>query len=198
MGAFTVFTFLYFHVDMVILSILKGSHDTGIYGAAYKIVEVALVFPGIVGGVLLPVFTRLVQQDRTRLVRSFRYACKVMVGIGAMAALVLGVAAKDIIQLIAGTAFHAAVPVLQILAAAVFFSFVSGIIDTLVLALGRQKDLIGFLVGITVLNMSLNFLLIPRYGYMASAWLTLMCEILITAYPLLILREEVRPACLTD
>jgi len=54
MGASALVTFLYFKMDTILLSLLKGSEEVGIYNMAYKILENITFFPAMIVGLVLP------------------------------------------------------------------------------------------------------------------------------------------------
>jgi len=83
-----------------------------------------------------------------------------------------------------------AVVVLQILIIAVAFSFVAHLFNTIIMALGQQKRLLMASFWITVLNAILNAFLIPHYSYLAAAFITILCEILVIIMPVRVIRAE--------
>lgn len=202
MGIFTILSFLYFHVDMVILSLLKSDYDVGIYGAAYKLVEIILVFPGIFSGAILPILTRTLVTDRPQFNRVVQYSFDILLVVSVPAIISVVMLARPIINFIAGKQFVAAaavtiwghpataILVLQILVFALVFSFISNLFDTIVISLGKQKRLLLSALLITILNAILNALLIPHYSYVAAAFITILCEMLIIIYPTVILWQE--------
>ena len=44
---FTIFISLYSRVDMIMLKFMKGFEAVGLYGTAYKIYDIAIIFPAI-------------------------------------------------------------------------------------------------------------------------------------------------------
>jgi O-antigen/teichoic acid export membrane protein len=50
---------LYFNIDMIMLSYMKGDEVVGWYAVAYRFISVLLIFPGAFMGALWPIFSRL-------------------------------------------------------------------------------------------------------------------------------------------
>ena len=57
LGIAAFVNFLYFKADAIMLSLLQNSHDVGIYGAAYKVLESLIYFPNMFMGLVIPVFS---------------------------------------------------------------------------------------------------------------------------------------------
>lgn len=202
-GLFTVVAFIYFHVDMVILSLLKGDFDIGIYGAAYKLIDLSLVFAGIFAGAVLPVITRRLTIDREALGAVIQRAFDILMLVSGLVIAVVLAEASGIIRFVAGSAFvTAAAPglmifghpataavVLQILILAVGFSYATHLLNAIVLALGQQRRLIIPGVIVTIVNVVLNFVLIPHFSYLAAAVNTILSEVLIILYPIIVIRQ---------
>ena len=105
------------------------------------------------------------------------------------------VAAEPIVRLLFGEEFVRGADALRVLMAAflvICFGYVGGWM-TVVLKL--QKQFIRFALIALVFNVALNLILIPKYGYMAAAWLTLGTELLVQSLTLgLVFRRlELRP-----
>jgi O-antigen/teichoic acid export membrane protein len=75
-----------------------------------------------------------------------------------------------------GPGFVDAAPCLRVLAWALMLMFVNRFTGTLLTAAGRQGMLVKLCAVVLVANVVLNLLLIPRYGRMGAAWVTLLCE----------------------
>jgi len=60
----TIFSFIYFKVDSLMLSLLKPASHVGIYGLAYKILEIIIAYPAMYVGLLVPVFARSFSENR--------------------------------------------------------------------------------------------------------------------------------------
>jgi O-antigen/teichoic acid export membrane protein len=64
-GLFLVVLNLYSYIDSVMLGVMKGDGETGIYGAAYKVYEGVGYLPGVIASVLTPRLSSLYVTDRT-------------------------------------------------------------------------------------------------------------------------------------
>ena len=176
------------------LSLFRGSSDVGIYGAPYKILEVLFFVPGIFMGNVFPIFTKYIKEDNPKLggaiQKSFDFLA--IAGIGILAG-GLSLSTK-IIHLVAGEEFVTAstmsfggvaitAPILfQILLFAMAVSYIAYLFNPIIVAENHQKALIRPAIYATILNIGLNLLLMPRYGYLAAASVTVITEVFILIY----------------
>lgn len=191
LGVTAIFGVIYFKIDSVMLSILKGSQDVGIYGAPYKILEILTLVPSIFMGNVFPLITRYIEQKDDRLRPAVQKSFDFL-SIAAFGILFGGLAlSNNIIRFIAGDEFVSASTVsfagqvinapavLGILLFAVAASYFANLFSPVVIAAGKQKSLIlpAFLA--TILNVSLNLILIPRWSYLAASVTTVITEVFI-------------------
>lgn len=194
LGVAALFSVIYFKIDSVMLSLYKGSTDVGIYGAPYKILEVLFFVPSIFMGNVFPVFTKYIAENNPKLEgavqKSFDFLA--MSGLG----LFFGgaVLSEKIIRIVAGGEFVTAAtmsfhghaitaPILfQILLLAMAISYISFLFNPIIVAENHQQALIWPAIYATILNIGLNMLLIPRFGYLAAASTTVITELFILAY----------------
>lgn len=193
MAAVLIFGFIYFKADTVILSLMKGPVDVGIYGVPYKLIEVLLVFPSIFMGTVLPVITRYLTSNDRRMAGAFAKASHFLILIG-LPVLLVGLAlAKPLVVMLGGAEFTSAATVmlgsqaiaapiiLQILLVAVFISYLSHLTTYVVVAAGRQGSLVAPNILFAVGNIGLNVLAIPHYSYLAAAAITVVTELAVLA-----------------
>lgn len=202
MAAVLVLGFIYFKADTVILSVMKGAKDVGIYGVPYKLVEVLLVFPSIFMGTVLPYLTRYLAQGDPKIAGAFAKAFHFLFLLGLPVLLVGNVLSQPLVELLGGREFIGATTVtlngapigatvaLQILLVAVFLSYLSHLTTYMVVAVGKQKDLVVPNLLFAVVNIGLNVAFIPRYSYLAAAVITVLTElaVLLTSYAIIWLK----------
>jgi O-antigen/teichoic acid export membrane protein len=178
---------LYFRVDTLIVSLYKPYDDVGHYTLAYRILEFALAFGTIFLTTVFPLMSQAVARDESRARRTIQLSFDVFVILGAP--LVAGglVLAPAIIELAGGSGFDASVTPLRVLLLAGAVAWVNGVFGFALIAKERQANALWLNAAALVFNVGLNFLLIPRYGIVAAAAVTVASELLILAgsYPLM-------------
>jgi O-antigen/teichoic acid export membrane protein len=159
----------YFRIDTVLVALLRTSREVGFYGAAYKFVELGELFVSTIGTTLFPAFTQLAADRDERLPRAVQKSFDLVVAVVAPLVAVMLIAPRPIITFTAGEKFASAALALRLLAPYLFLVVVTGIFWRLLAALHADKRLVGIAGLVLVLNVALNLIFIPTYGYKAAA-----------------------------
>jgi len=174
-GLSAIFIIIYFRIDSVMLSMMKGNEVVGWYSAAYKIIDafVALV-PGIIYAVIYPVLSRHFNSKdlKTIYIKSFHISFI----LGLFISIFITLFANKIILIIYGTQYTNSVPALKILIWAFFIICISSITSGLLNSINKQRIVtIGTGIG-ALLNIILNLILIPKYSLNGAAFATVATE----------------------
>lgn len=179
-AAAAVLTTAYVRIDHVLVFELAGDREAGLYGAVYRILDSAQFVPGAVMTTLFPAVAAAWPSDPGTVRRLSQGAGEYL----AMLSLpVLGftiVTAEPIVLFLFGEEFRDAAPALPILMGAFVMISLGHVTGHLVLVLDLQRLLLAYAAAGLVLNVGLNLLLIPSYGFLAAAWVTLATELLFT------------------
>jgi O-antigen/teichoic acid export membrane protein len=163
---------LYFRLVIILMSLISSIEQTGYFAGSLRAIEAPIGISVLVAGVALPLLAAAARDDRERL----RYAIDGL-GRGAIVAGVLIVlvavrAAEPLMALIGGSAFRPAGAVLRIQVGMLLFNALYQIWTMALLALGRQRELIGVnvlaLAGLSVFASVLVPPLGARGGAIAS------------------------------
>lgn len=191
MGAILVVFTIYNRVDTVILSYFKGQEAVGFYGAAYRIYEVLTLGAAYFANAVLPLISRLANNDRGKLVEVYRKSFVILLFLGVAVALINYLLAPIGIAIIAGPKFAGSVDALRILSLALIFSYFNHLNGYTLIALGKQWYSFTIAIIALILNVVLNLIFIPRFSYQAAAFITFITEGFIVVATLLILRSMI-------
>lgn len=186
-----VMNLIYLKTDTLLLSLLKTQQEVGLYGAAYRVIDVLVTVPFMIGGTVLPVLAMRWQGgDRAHYQRAWQKVFDASMMIAAP--LVAGgfVLATPIMRLVAGDEFIAAGPILQILIFAVGCVFLSAFFSYTMLSFERQRVMIPAYIITAILSLVLYLTLIPRFSYFAAAGITVFSELLISLLAWRLVRRE--------
>ncbi len=170
---------VYARVDQLLVFQIAGEGAAGYYGAVYQMLERAHLIPISVMTTLSPVIASAWPDHRERMLRVVRLAAEFL-ALGSLGALAVAiVAAEPLVRLLFGDAFAPAAPALPVLGAAFVFICFGYLTSNLMLVLGLTRRMVT--VGLMALaaNIALNLLLIPSYGFMGAAWVTLLTEVVV-------------------
>lgn len=170
------FNLVYFRMDTIILSLFRSPAEVGLYGAAYKILDILNSFPIMFVGLMLPILTQALAQDRERFQRLYQRAFDALVM--AVVPLIVGgwVLARPLLVLIGGPDFAAAAPVFRLLLIAVGFLFLNSLSGHSVTIVNKQRQMVWGYLAIAILGIGLYLTLIPRIGMRGAAVGTIVTE----------------------
>jgi O-antigen/teichoic acid export membrane protein len=167
---------IYFRIDTLLLALLRPSADVGLYGAAYKFIELSQLVVGAIGISFFPPLARFVASGDPRRHRLIQKSFDVLIVVAAPLAVVMFTLSSEIITLTAGSEFAEAAAALELLAPFVLFSFVNGLLVRVLLASKRDRTLLALALSTLALNVGLNLAFIPAYGFRAAAVISVVCE----------------------
>lgn len=185
--ALTIFlNLIYLRADTLLLSLIKRPSEIGIiaevglYGAAYKVIDVLITLPFMFSGVVLPILTaRWVAGDKDGFKNIMQRSFDALAIIGIPIFFGTQFIATPVMTLIAGSDFAISGPILQILIMAATIIFLGNIFAHAIIALDKQRRIIGAYLFTAASALLLYFLVIPKYSYFGAAWVTLYSELAI-------------------
>ena len=190
-GINTVAWVLYSRIDMVMLSQMKGDEAVGLYGLAYRFVDMAWPLGFFFVGSVYPLLSRHFKSKEDD---EFRWLFQRATDVIALLALgpitILVVFAEPILTVIASDEFVPATTTLQILGVAIFPLWMGMLCSYTVLALEKQWWLILTGLAALAINVSANLILIPKYSYEGAAVVTLLTEVSTLSMLMLIIRAR--------
>jgi len=158
-------------LDASLLSFLKGGDNTevGLYGAAFRLIEATMFISWAFGGAVLPWFSRHGSNWKVSLARGYELGLKGMTAMLVPIAVVFGVLAEPIIELLYGDAFAGAVVPLQLLAVMTVLYGINTYVSVLMISRDRPGDFIRPAAIVLAQNVIFNFILIPPLGATGAA-----------------------------
>jgi O-antigen/teichoic acid export membrane protein len=163
-----------------LLAFRRGDHDAGIYQSVFKLILLMLVLPDVLTNALTPTLSRLNVESIARWKRVGCLMNKILAFIGIPISMILFVYAKQIVDLLYGLErYHEAVPVLQILSLMLFVRFTFETYSLVLTTSGRQRIRMYVVILVTALNFILNYILIPMYGAIGAAVVSLICNTIV-------------------
>lgn len=163
--------FLYGSIDIVLLNMIKGDYNTGIYGVAQKMIQAIHLIPAAVTAAFLPAMARL-HNDKSQsemFNKVFGYVFKYIFIIGIPILAGLMVVSGEICVFLFGDRFLDSGRPLMILGWAMLFSFMNAVMINTLLAVGTEKSALYISAFGVILNFSLNYFAISRYSYNGAA-----------------------------
>lgn len=189
-GVSTILNLVYLKGDIIILSLFRSASEVGLYGAAYKVLDVLTVIPMMFMGLVLPPLTAAWKRADTERVRYFLQRSFDAMFLLGLPLLVGGaLVAEPMMRLIGGPEFQVGSSYLSILLIALFAVFLSGLFGHAVVAIGKQRPMIWGYFADAAISLVAYFIFVPIYGATAAAWITVLSEAIIALLTYLMVRR---------
>jgi len=173
--------------DVLLLQRMKDAVTVAIYSAPYRIFDLTQIFPGALAAVILP---RLCRSDSTSDNQQNAAILRVTL-IGAMILIAVVVLAAPLaIPLLFGTRYAPSIQVLIILSWAILPMFWNFFLNAQIVAVRLDHGIFLAALLALIVNVSCNFLLIPRFGLWACAFLTIATEWMLFAFNAVMLHRH--------
>jgi len=164
----------YNRVDIVLLRRVLTSAAVAVYGAPYRILDVTQIVPSSVMATLLPGLCRNGDTNSGSVPPQTVMRFLLVIAFGLI--VTVTVAAPWITLLLFGRQYRSSVPVLQILIWATIPMFWNFVLSSQLIANSLDRAILQAASIALVVNVGLNLLLIPKFGYLACAGVTLVTE----------------------
>ncbi len=173
-GIHFIFGNLFFQLDTVLLGIWKGDHAAGIYRSAFNLMILILLIPDILISTFLPLLSRLHLENIEKWKSLNRLLYKILLFVSLPIALILFFSSEQIITIIYGKElYNEAVPILKIFSFIIIIRFVVEPYALLMTTSKRQHIRMIIVIIATIVSFSLNYFIIPEYGIMGAALVSL-------------------------
>ncbi|MBQ5579728.1 MAG: polysaccharide biosynthesis C-terminal domain-containing protein, partial [Clostridia bacterium] len=193
--AMAVATTVYTHLDTVMLGFMTTDTDVGYYNAAVKIKNVLVSIVTSLGVVLLPRASYYVETNRMKDFKTISSKALDFVMVAAIPVTVYFIYfARQGIMLLSGEAYMGSIQPMQILMPTIIFIGITNILGIQILVpLGKERAVLHSEIVGAVVDLVLNFLLIPKYAASGAAIGTLVAELAVLIYQMAVLWSVVRP-----
>lgn len=177
-GVLSAIGFASFRFDTVLLSYLRGGTETGIYSLAFRFLEAATIIPVAFGTILYPVFSEQAK-DPTNTKKLFNHSLLIGFLAGIAALIGITIIVPLFLNRFLPESFFGSSSALMILSLAIPFIFMHIPMGQLLLSReGMLKKILFLYLFIFLVNIALMLKIIPQYGYIGAAWITVAIEAL--------------------
>jgi len=179
-------TFLYYRVDGIMLERLLpfGAFEAGVYAAGFRLLDAASMMAYLFPVILLPTFSRMLK-EKEHIASLFRLSLSLML----TGALSFGIMSffyrNEIMTLLYHNDVLLSAPVFGVLMLCFPAIAAAYIFSTLLTANGSLKYLNIYAFSGMIINIGLNFLLIPSFKALGSAYASLITQYLVLAFQML-------------
>lgn len=161
--------------DRIMISNLCGESQAAIYGVAYNIGKIALIFNSAITASFTPwIYEKLKNKDYQR-TSEISFSLFVIIAVIVTGIMLFG---PEIIRIFATEEYMEAVYVIPPIASGVYFTFVYNQVSTVEFFYEKSKYIMLASIAGALLNIVLNYFAIIKFGFIAAAYTSLICYIL--------------------
>ena len=164
-----LFSYVYFRIDVVLIYFMLGEAETGWYNAAFKWVEVLALLMASIRFALLPALSRAHSSEGDQFQQIAREAVRYLLLIGLPLTVGTFVLAPELVALLYGDLYVMTIQILQIMALSFFLIYFNEFAIYLLLSADRYREVLKVVILGAVVNISLNLMVIPKWGVLGAA-----------------------------
>lgn len=199
-GTALILNMVYFRVSSLMLLFMEGPKELGYLGPAMRILEILNVIPVYFMNSVLPVLSKAVRDESPLVERIVQLSFNFLFMTVLPMTIGLYLLAYPIIFLITQPEFLSDLPngiygsdyALRILVLAMFFSFLNSTFNYSLISLGKQNHLLWINGSAALLNIAVNFYMIPHYSFRGAAWTSVGVELFILILSYLVASRHIR------
>lgn len=188
-----MFNVVYLKGDALLLSVLRSETEVGLYGAAYRVLDIVAQLAMMMMGVWLPILAYAWSRDlKEDFQKSFCQSFDALMSFAVPMTAGVMILAEPIMAFVAGDAFRPSGGILRILALAVFGIYLGAVFGHAAVAMNRQRQTMWIYISDAVLTLAGYLYAIPRFGMLGAAWMTVFSELYAGALLFLTVRRHAK------
>lgn len=160
--------------DRIMITNLVGDSEAGIYSLAYSISLIMTLFNNALMNTITPWLYQNIRDNKTEMIGSVSYITLILIaGIN----IVLIAFAPEAVMIFAPQEYYDAIWVIPPVAMSVFFMYAYDLFAKFQFYFEKSHYIAIASIGGAILNVVLNYIFIPIFGYYAAGYTTLVCYI---------------------
>src|ERR1700678_2660463 len=166
---------VYNDIDKILLSRLADLAATGVYGAAYRVIDVTMT---PVRSLAAAAYPRFFRKGAGGMAATYPYALSLIAKTalyGFLASAGLWLLAPALPHVL-GSRYEAVVPAVRWLALIPLMRCVHSFLAGALSGAGVQRDRAGIQASVAIVNVAANLAILPRYSWRGAAWTSLGCD----------------------
>lgn len=186
-GVALILSTIYFRMNSIFISLMRGQEEVGIYAVAMRMLEQLTIVPLYFMNSVLPVLTKAIKENTDRYKKIISYSFDFLASLSVP--LVVGgvLLAYPIIFIVSSPEYLSRLPegfygsdiAFQILVVALLFQFLNILSNFILIALNKQAKLLYINGGVVIIDIILNLIFIPKYGFQGACVTAVFSELFI-------------------
>lgn len=158
--------------DRIMIAKYCGSDKTAIYNLAYQVSMLMNIFIAAINNSLVPWTYEKLKDKAYTIIKKICNSLSIVIATMTVGAILI---APEIIKVLGTDEYLEAIWVIPSVAISVYFTFIYGLFSNVEFYFGATKYVMVASVIGAMLNIILNAMFIPKYGFIAAGYTTLLC-----------------------
>lgn len=172
--------------DKIMINMMIGATATALYSAVYSI---AIVINLIKTSIVDAMRPWMYQKMQTKEYDEIRSVIKGVLIFVALLTMVFVAFAPEVLYIVTPKKYHVAVYCMPPIMISSFFTFLYSVFSIVELYYEETKKVMVASVSVAAINIILNYILIPVFGYIVAAFTTLVCYICLSLFHALMVKQ---------
>lgn len=189
---------LYFRMHVVMLSVIAGEKEAGLYGAAFKAIDAWILIPGSLAAAAYPLLARSAESQRSLYETTSSLLARALLAIGLPITALIVANPRDWLLLVYGAEYADAAGTLGVLALFLPLIAINYVLGISLYAAGYARRVLAAEVAALIVGFVCGILLIPRFGIVGAAASAVVMEVAVVGCNSWSLRTVLRMAPIRD
>lgn len=172
--------------DRIMIEKMIGKSEAGIYGLAYSISQLMSVFSTALLHTVEPWIFRNIKKCSVKSITSFSYLSFILIGLVNLGLIAI---APEALKLFAPSSYHDAIWIIPPVAISVFFQYMYSIFSDFEFYYEKTFYIAGATMLSAIINITLNYFFIKKFGYIAAGYTTLLCYLVYAVFHFIIAKK---------
>lgn len=190
-GFHLIFAYLFFQIDTLLLAKFKGDYSVGIYQSVFKLVMLPLVIPDVFINSFLPTLSRYYSEDKKEWIRLGSIMGRILFICALPISVIMVFYSKEIINLVYGLKnYNDAVNVFRVFGLIILVRFTLEPFALMLTTSDRQIVRLITVIAATILNVTLNYFVIPVYDTLGASVVSLTVNTFVGIIYFTVLKDD--------
>jgi O-antigen/teichoic acid export membrane protein len=190
LGVVYVLNNIFFKIDHIVIYGVLGNSALGIYGVAYKVLEVSLFVGSYFASALKPSLSRSIHSNHAEVRSLLKLGTSVLLWLSLPIAVFASIYAREIILFLSNEQYVSGASALIVLSWTIPVIYLDMLLGEVLVAADARRTLVRISISMLIVNLAANLVFIPLFGIIGAAWVTLGSEILLCSINLLLVNKK--------
>lgn len=162
--------------DRIMIGKIVGEEAVAIYGIAYTIGNIIMIIASVINSAFAPYQYHMIQEKRYK--ELAKNTNIILFGLACILCLIM-LFAKEIVLFFGGTKYLGSVSSIMPISLGVFFYYIFQLFARVQEYYGQKYTIVIASIASAILNIVLNYIFIPLYGFIAASYTTFVCFLIL-------------------